>query len=69
MNSMVSQILRNTVFLVFAILFIAFIKVFFGGDISLISWENIGTAMLYITPGSFLIAFGIAIHERRKEKE
>ena len=67
MSPMVSKVLRNTIFLIFAILFIAFIKVFFGGDMSLVSWENFGTAMLYIVPSSFLIAVGVAIHEQRKK--
>jgi ABC-type multidrug transport system permease subunit len=68
MNKFTSQLIRNTLALIFAILFIAFIKVFFGGDISLVNVKTIGVALLYIVPSSFVIALGVGLYESRKQK-
>ena len=57
-----------TLFLVVAILFIALIKVLFGGDITLINSRNFGVAMLYIVPSSFIIAVGVVMYENSKDK-
>jgi membrane protein YdbS with pleckstrin-like domain len=68
MSNFITKVIKNTVALVFVIVFIALLKVFFGGDPSLITISTVITTLLIVVPLSIVTSIGIVLYERKNSK-
>ena len=69
MKSVGMQVFKTTIFVLFAILLIAGLKVFFGGDPSLITFRTVVTALSIAIPISIVTAIGIVLYERKNSNK
>lgn len=63
------KVLRNSAALVFAISFIAVLKVTFGGDWSLVTPKTVLNALLIVVPLSVIVAIAVTAWEWRNKEQ
>ncbi len=69
MSNFWSKVCKVTLFFIVAILLISLLKVFLGGDVTLISVKNLGVALLIIVPSSFLLSIGVVMYDESTTKK
>ena len=69
MKSVGMQVFKTTIFVLFTMLLIAGLKVFFGGDPSLITFRTVVTALSIAIPISIVTAIGIVLYERKNNSK
>lgn len=68
MKSTAIRIVKATIFVLFTITLIASLKVIFGGDPSLVTFETVINALLLAVPISIIVGVGIVWYESKNSK-